>query len=233
MVNNWSSIIQDWVFPPTCLLCGDPGAKGLDLCAACIRALPYNDCACLRCALPLTDIELLCGDCQRKPPLFDSTLTLCRYEQPVSHLIRNLKFGADHACARTLGQLMADKLQALPGQPTVIIPTPLHPRRYRERGFNQSAEIASEIAKRLGIPLNLTACERVRNTPAQAGLTARERHRNLRQAFRVIHPGLPEHVAIVDDVITTGTTSQELARVLRKAGVKRIDVWALARVELG
>lgn len=159
-------------------------------------------------------------------------MALCHYQQPVSHLIQALKFGARHACARTLGLLMAEKLRKLQRTPAVIIPIPLHPLRYRERGFNQSAEIAAVIGRELTIPLNLSACQRVRHTPAQAGLSARERRKNLRQAFRVSAHSLPDSVAIVDDVVTTGTTVNELATALRKFGVTHIEVWTIARVEV-
>ncbi|MGI9213825.1 MAG: ComF family protein [Methylococcaceae bacterium] len=232
MVNNWKTIVQDWLYPPTCLLCGDPGAHGLDLCLPCMDSLPYNTLACSRCALPLTSRSehLLCGQCQQDPPAYDSAEAVFRYEQPVCHLIQALKFGGRHACARTLGLLLAERVSQQPEHPEVIVPVPLHPRRYWERGFNQSAEIATELSRHLGIPMDVHLATRIRHTPAQAGLSAKDRKLNLRKAFRIRTHRLPAHIAIVDDVVTTGTTVNELAAALRKAGVRQIAVWAVARV---
>ncbi|MEO6696465.1 MAG: phosphoribosyltransferase family protein, partial [Gammaproteobacteria bacterium] len=108
----------------------------------------------------------------------------------------------------------------------------LHRARLRQRGFNQSLEIARPLARRLNIPVDYQSCERVRNTSAQSLLPAGERHKNIKGAFRVTHPIAARHVAIVDDVMTTGHTVQELAATLRKSGVRRVDVWVLARASL-
>jgi ComF family protein len=229
-VNNWLSIIQDWFYPPTCLLCGDPGAAGRDLCRPCADSLPYNRTACIRCGLTLPfpqDSE--CGRCQRHPPAFHSTCALFRYEEPVRHLIHALKFGARYPCARLLGSLLADALSSLEDKPALLIPVPLHPSRYRERGFNQATEIARILSRRLQIPLDVTGCVRVRRTQPQAELAAEERARNIRKAFQIVGKPAVAHVAIVDDVVTTGATVNELARVLRAAGVRRVAVWACAR----
>jgi ComF family protein len=188
--------------------------------------------ACIRCALPLASPGdgLICGECQQTPPVYDQAVALFHYEQPVSHLIQTLKFGRRLAVARTLGRLLAERLQDHSPRPDVLLPVPLHPRRYRERGFNQSAEIAEALSRHLGIPMNTTLCTRIRQTPAQAGLSARARRGNLRGAFGVSKTRLPAHIAIIDDVVTTGTTVNELARTLRRAGVVYLQVWSLARV---
>jgi ComF family protein len=229
-VNNWPRIIQNWLYPPTCLLCDDPGQPGLDLCEPCARTLPYIAVACPRCAVPLAvSTPQVCGRCQKKSPVFDTAFAPLRYQEPVRHLIRSLKFGARYPAARLLGTLLAEALHDRPNRPEALIPVPLHRSRYRERGFNQAAEIARVVSRRLGIPLDLTSCTRIRTTPAQARLSAKERRENLRNAFAV-RPGLNyRHVAILDDVVTTGTTADELAKVLRKAGAERIEVWACAR----
>jgi len=124
---------------------------------------------------------------------------------------------------------MAEKLAALKEKPQAIVPVPLHPGRYRQRGFNQAIEIARTLSRRLDIPLDLHGCRRVRATAAQAKLSAEERRKNLRKAFSVRMPDERRHVAILDDVITTGATARELAGALRRAGVARVDVWACAR----
>ncbi|MGX2039081.1 ComF family protein [Methylocaldum sp. MU1018] len=229
-MNKWSNIIQDWLYPPTCLLCGDPGRAGIDLCPDCLRSLPYNAVACPRCALPLeSPAPQTCGSCQKKPPVFDAAFALFRYEEPVRHLIQSLKFGARYPCARLLGTLMAERLAALEEKPSVIVPVPLHRSRYRQRGFNQAIEIARTVSRRLHVPLDLNSCRRIRPTAAQTGLPAKQRRNNLRHAFAVEMPVEHRHAVILDDVMTTGATANELAGALRRAGVAKIDVWACAR----
>jgi ComF family protein len=230
IANKWPHIIQEWLYPPTCLLCGDPGSGGLDLCQPCADSLPYMAVACPRCALPLASpVPRLCGSCQNQPPAFDAAFALFRYEEPVRHLILSLKFGARYPCARLLGTLMAERLREHPAMPDALIPVPLHAHRYRKRGFNQAAETARTLSRLLDIPLDLKACRRIRATAAQARLPAKERRKNLSQAF-AIRPGIAyRNVAIVDDVVTTGTTVNELAGTLRQAGVERIEVWTCAR----
>ncbi len=229
-MNNWRGIIQHWLFPPICLLCGGSGCAGRDLCQACAYALPRNAPACLRCALPLPyPSDEPCGLCQKHPPAFDRSIALFRYEEPVRHLIHALKFHHQYACANLLGDLLADAVNAQAVKPEVIIPVPLHSSRYRERGFNQSLEIARILSRRLVIPLDYRSCIRIHATQAQTQLDAKERARNLKKAFAVVKPMPYAHVAILDDVVTTGATVNELAKTLRQAGVQRIDVWACAR----
>ena len=132
--------------------------------------------------------------------------------------------------ARLLGQLMA--LALLEGgarRPDVILPVPLHPRRLRERGYNQALELARPISAALGVRTDTVTCMRAAYTSAQVGLDDRERRRNVRGAFKVVRSPVASHMAILDDVVTTGSTVTELARVLRRAGVQRVDVWAVAR----
>lgn len=229
-VNEWPRIIQNWLYPPTCLLCGDPGRDGMDLCGACAASLPRLKAACLRCGTPLSGaVDLVCGACQRRPPPFLAVRSAFRYEEPVSHLICALKFGARHPCARLLGGLLADHLCDVEEKPEAILPVPLHSSRYRARGFNQSIEIARVVARRLEIPLDLHACRRIRATVAQSSLPANQRHENLRGAFAVRAGVAYRHVAILDDVMTTGATVTELSGTLLKAGVEKVEVWTCAR----
>jgi ComF family protein len=113
--------------------------------------------------------------------------------------------------------------------PEVLIPVPLHVHRLRQRGYNQALEIARHLSRQLQIPLDTYSCQRVLDTPHQQGLSATERKRNLKQAFRVNKPLGYRHVALIDDVMTTGTTLNILAALLRRQGVERIDNWCLAR----
>lgn len=221
------------LFPPTCVLCGAPGAGGRDLCAGCAAELPYNRRACARCALPLatpTSADTLCGSCQRRPPPFGRALAALRYETPIPTLIGGLKFRGRLNHARLLGQLLA---AAVPGRPSrmpqVLIPVPLHPERLARRGFNQSLEIARVVAHTLDLPVDTRCCRRVLHTPPQTGLDEPARRRNMRGAFAARTPWPWRRVAILDDVVTTGSTVSELALVLRRAGAESIEVWAVAR----
>ena len=229
-VYNWPGIIQNLLFPPTCLLCGDQGHEHLDLCQSCRNALPWLESACPRCGLPqASDTSQVCGACLRQPPPFDGMIALFRYEEPVRRLIQSLKFGARLPHARLLGSLLAERLDETTVWPEAIIPVPLHPSRYRERGFNQSLEIARWVSRHTRVPLAWHRAGRLRQTDAQARLHADERKANIRKAFTVNGPLPYRRIAILDDVVTTGATAGELARTLRRAGATRIDVWTCVR----
>jgi ComF family protein len=151
------------------------------------------------------------------------------HQGAIRHLIKALKFNADYKNARLLGLLLAEHLKQSTEKPDCLLPVPLHKARYRQRGFNQSIEIARHVAKELQIPLDLTSCQRNRDTPHQTGLPAKQRRKNLSNAFSLINPVKSDHVAILDDVMTTGSTTHELAKLLKKSGVRRVDVWVCAR----
>jgi ComF family protein len=145
-------------------------------------------------------------------------------------LVHQLKFRGKLQFGRLLGDLMADMLLSVhPEWPDILIPVPLHPSRLRERGFNQAQEIARPVARRLQLPLAARAVERQFSTAPQTGLPARIRRRNLRGAFRVRESFAGLKVALLDDVITTGSTVEELARVVVRAGALDVQVWAFAR----
>jgi ComF family protein len=148
----------------------------------------------------------------------------------MAYLIQAVKFQKRLPMARLLGTLLARHLVQLPDleRPQAIIPVPLHPRRMRERGFNQALELARPVADQLGIPL-LQCCRRVRDTPAQMTLDARQRSRNLKGAFACTSTPIPEHVTLVDDVMTTGHTLAELSHTLQQLGVKQVQAWICAR----
>ena len=244
MVYNWINIIQDYLLPPTCILCGNPGYDSRDICQYCYTHLPRNNLCCYRCGeileTPIT-APMLCGRCLSRQPAFDRTYAPFIHQGAIRHLIGTLKFGADYKNARLLGMLLAEHLTNLSrtdlhlpegcraGKPDLILPVPLHKSRYRQRGFNQAIEIGRTVAGKLQIPLDLTSCKRHRDTPHQTQLTAKKRRKNLKNAFSVIKPIHARHIAILDDVMTTGSTAHELAYVLKKAGVSRVDVWVCAR----
>jgi ComF family protein len=221
--------------PPVCTLCGGAGGhsagKPRDLCPACQAALSWAGSQCTRCAKPLsaTATEALCGHCQTQPPAFERCLSPFNYQAPLDRLLLGLKFNGQLAQARLLGELMADWLVSVVDVPPEhILPVPLHDTRLRERGFNQSLELARPIAKRFGLPLSTQAVRRIRATPPQSDLSRKQRLKNIKGAFEVRQP-LKGQVVIVDDVMTTGSTAHELARTLLDAGAERVEVWVCAR----
>ena len=232
-VNKWLEGANRWLFPPVCSLCGSPGEGGRDLCRGCAGDLPLVEVACLRCGAPLP-MAGVCGRCQRRPPAFDRAVAVCHYQPPLDALIKRLKFNGDLHLARLLGELLADRLSGeLSTVPEAIVPVPLHSRRLRERGFNQALELARPIARRLRLALDWRHVVRHRATDPQSDLPAKLRSRNIRGAFAV-QPGFSaQSVAIVDDVMTTGHTANELAATLRRAGVADISVWVCARAVFG
>jgi ComF family protein len=219
----------DRLWPAHCLACGERAGNG-DLCAACLRELPWNRCACPRCALPLPAPAPACGQCQRRPPPLTETRAAFLYAPPVDHLLPRLKFHRDLAAGRACALHMAEALADAP-RPDAVVPLPLHPARLRERGFDQALELARPLARALDLPLLDRALLRVRDTAPQSRLDAHARRRNLRRAFAV-RPGvpLPAHVTLVDDVMTTGATLHAAAETLLRAGVTRVDAWVCARV---
>lgn len=212
-----------------CALCGAAGTKTRDLCTHCQADLPSLETACLRCARPLSTTGT-CGACQQQAPPQDYALSAFRYEAPLDYLIVQLKFHGKLYLAPLLGELIAEYLeQRIHSLPEGIIPVPLHPSRLRERGFNQALELARPVAARLDLPIYHQAVQRRRNTAIQSQLSPQERKRNVRGAFALRGTFAMRHVAIIDDVLTTGHTVGELAKTLRRAGVQIIEVWTCAR----
>ncbi|MET0091690.1 MAG: ComF family protein [Candidatus Thiodiazotropha sp.] len=222
------------LFPQRCLLCGGPGDFFSRFCSDCYQELPFNHHACRRCALPLspgTPSDVLCGQCQKHAPSFDSAMTALRYEAPTRHLISALKFNQQLHLAPPLARLLIARLGRLDKPPDRILPVPLHTTRLRERGFNQAVELGRTVSRHYAIPLDLNSVVRTRNTRAQSDLKETDRQRNLRKAFRIQHPVRGLNLVILDDVITTAATVGELGRTLKQAGAGRVDVWAIARTE--
>jgi ComF family protein len=233
-IDNFRREFLDLLAPPRCHGCG-AGVRDVPLCAACAAALPWNERACRACALPLPGADLsrprACGACLTDAPPQDRSWAAFTYRPPVSQQIVSLKFRGQLAPAHVLGALMAQRLAARPEPlPELLVPVPLHVRRLRRRGYNQALEVGRELSRRLSIPLRTEAARRVRATQEQTRLDAAERRRNLRGAFEVAATVRGRHLALLDDVITTGTTAAELARAARAAGAARVEVWAVARV---
>ncbi len=228
MVYNWSINIQQ------CLLC-DELCDGHPLCGPCEAELPWLDGRCATCAVPLPTRGLVCGECQKRPPSYDHVEVPWRFAFPVDALITRFKHQARWPFGRLLGERLGLHLQhaftdGLP-QPDLLVPVPLARRRLRQRGFNQAQMLARWLGGALKLPVDEHLLERVVDTPPQQQLDAATRRRNLRQAFCVA-PGTDikgRHLALIDDVLTTGATAEALARLLKRAGAVRVDVYCLAR----
>lgn len=168
----------------------------------------------------------------QQPPPFDATFALFSYQPPITKLIMELKFHQRLVHARVLGELMASMLQQKYQSqplPSCIVPVPLHAKRLRERGYNQALELARPIAQQFKIPLDTNTCIRHKHTAAQAQLTQQTRRQNIKNAFKIQEDIKGKHIAVLDDVITTGQTISELCKTLRAAGAARIDVWCCAK----
>ena len=217
--------------PQSCLLCGTTGAVA-SLCPACAADLPLAAApACAVCALPLGDAQahgIACGACLRHPPSFDHTLAGFRYGFPVDRLLQAFKYSGELALAETLALPLARAVDSRP-RPDLLLPMPLHPLRLRERGFNQALEIARPLAHWLKLPLQADGCRRIRDTASQAGMKWKERQRNVRGAFACDLDLNGKRVAVLDDVMTTGATLNEISRVLKARGAAEVSAWVVAR----
>jgi ComF family protein len=228
MVNNWSLISH--LIGAHCPLCHAPGAG---LCVDCHSALPRNNHACPRCALPLPDdaaAGTLCAGCQTAPPDFDRAHVPLRYEWPVDDLVSAFKYRHRLAIGRLLGDLLADRVSRIPQyeRPKLLLPVPMHARGLRDRGFNQATELTRRVAARCRIAWSPYLVQRIRQGDHQQALGRKARRSNLKGAF-VCHERPPAHVAVVDDVLTTGATASAVSRALHAAGAETVEVWAVAR----
>jgi ComF family protein len=240
-INKIQGLIKTWVLPFTCVLCSRSADREQDLCSACLKDLPIITQSCARCANkilfePSLNEKLYCGSCLKNPPPFSATHALFTYEEPIISLILDLKFKQQLSSARILGELMADKIRGewytKKPLPDCLLPLPWHRERLKERGFNQALELARPISKALQLTIETQAVERIENTAPQTQLPAEKRKINLKNAFRVDASLRGQTIAILDDVMTTGSTVTALTEALLKAGVKQIEIWCCARARL-
>ena len=237
MRSFWSQLVAfagDTLLAPACVLCGVEAA-GARLCVECARMLERNDRACARCAEPLPLPTPLCGKCLQRLPAFDAAWAGYLYRAPFDHLVQRLKFNNTLAVGRAL---LPDWSTALRSHlsaraeppPQALIPIPLHRSRLRQRGYNQALELARDLGRELGLPVSAAALTRVRATAPMPGLDLTTRRRNVRGAFAVAaETAIPNRVALIDDVMTSGATLNEAAKVLKRAGVDWVEVWVLSR----
>lgn len=226
MLNNWLQKVQGWAWPRSCLLCGDPVRGEPHFCPGCARALPWHGPHCQRCGNALPVSADTCGTCQQQHFAFDQVHACFDYRAPIDTLVQRLKYGGKLSLARALGETWSSRAA---GDVDLLVPMPLHVSRLRERGFNQSLEIAHPLADRLDLRLAPDALARVRPTAPQAGLAPAQRARNVRDAFKANQEVRDLRIALVDDVMTTGQTAHAAAQALLRGGAKSVAVWVLAR----
>jgi ComF family protein len=223
------------LLPPHCVLCSRPVTDVIrNICLDCEQDLPILPDSCVKCAQSLARFGTqVCDTCLRRPPPFDYTYAMFPYKQPITHLITGLKFQHKLAYAQALGELLAKTISTdwyyEKPLPDVIIPMPLHPLRLRERGFNQSLEIARPLSDKLKITIDYLGTQRIRHTARQTKLSAKERRHNVAGAFHISANYKDQHIAVIDDVITTGKTIAAFCQLLRKQQPRQIDVWCCAR----
>jgi ComF family protein len=225
--------VLDFALPPRCGGCGTIVDEVDSFCADCWRKLEFlGPAGCARCGLPLraTDVET-CAVCLAKPPRLDRIRAAVAYDDISRSIAMRLKYGRKVALARTMSRYMQPLVGELPSG-ALVVPVPLHRLRQWSRGFNQSAIIARELSRRTGLAVAVDALRRTRRTPPLKGLNRRQRRRTVAGAFR-IGPGAELHgltIVLIDDVLTTGSTANACARVLKRAGAARVDLICWARV---
>ncbi len=223
-------------FPYHCIICNDKANRELDLCMECETFLPWLKNACISCAIPLAfQGQSVCGACLKTPLPFHKLCVFFSYTEIIKKWVIGLKFQQQLVYAKIFGTLLAEKISSRYQSeqlPDRIIPVPLHKKRLNERGFNQAIELARPISKKLNIPIEYKKCQRVINTASQSKLPSNQRSNNVKNAFFAHQDLAQQHIALLDDVMTTGHTFIEISRALYDVGVKRIDVWCCARTYL-
>lgn len=237
----------DTLFPAKCLLCSMPqnqrhlndqlndklsSSKGY-ICHHCQLSLPEIHTACSKCCTPLNTDSELCGICIKQERYWQQCTSAFAYTQPIPHLIHQFKYQNKIELIDFFAQSMINSVdETLITPPELLLPVPIHPKRFAKRGYNQSSQLAKQTSLLTGIPY-INAFIKNKETPQQASLDKKSREKTLKDNFSIKKRFLPlikdKHLVIIDDVVTTGATSSELARMLKKAHAKRVDVWCIAR----
>lgn len=232
MLKQWTSITQMLHLPSPCLLCGHYQRYQSSICKPCQALFNTIEFACIICAMPLPDDTFpYCGACCQKKPAIDKTTAPYYFEDPLRQVLHAFKYHQALFLSQKIAQLMLEKVPIDLNQTQCLIPVPLHQKRFCTRGYNQAALLARILAKSLRLPCELQLCQKITDTRPQASLNAVERQHNVKRAF-VVKPTAYRHVTLVDDLITTGSTVNELATRLKQQGVEEVHVWCLARAVL-
>jgi len=239
-LQHWLHFLVKIILPYQCVLCLEISDQRRDLCRQCQKELPTPLNTCQQCGVAFSTSNSLihrrCGQCISHSPNFDHAIVGFDYQTPIDGWLRQFKFHKKGLYARILAEIFLEKLVRVfetdpENRPQALVAMPLHWRRLAQRGFNQAYVIAKYLSRQLGVPIIKTSSvTRIKYTKAQSSLNLDSRKRNVQKAFSVQKLTQIEHVAIVDDIITTGNTVNELSKQLKIAGVHRISVWAIARV---
>jgi ComF family protein len=233
-MNNWLKINQklnvsnliSLLFKQNCILCASATDLAHSLCHDCVESLPYAPkLSCPQCGLESQGE--ICGSCLKNEPHYDFTHALFSYAYPIDAILQHYKYNNALYLSHTFGHLLAEKIINFDSD--IMMAMPLHPTRIKTRGFNQSLEVAKIIAKQFNIQLDTTSCQRIKNTPPQASLALKERAQNMKGAFACNANFKGKHIALVDDVMTTGASLNELAKTLKLAGAAKVSCYILAR----
>lgn len=241
MLGSVTAYLADLLFPLSCKVCGVHMRSGETpgLCERCWGTIRFLDGPCCpRCGKPFASEAALshspdhqCGDCRERPPKYNRAISAAVYENALAEAIHLFKYSKKANWSRPLGRLLHTRISDF-AKLDVILPVPLHPKRLRQREFNQSLLLAKEVSLASGIPLQVDNLRRMRWTQPQIELNGDERRKNVREAFEVIRPDRVQDrsVLLIDDVYTTGATVNECARVLKRAGAKAVNVLTVARM---
>lgn len=248
---NLLNKIETWLLPYCCIVCNKLSDQTKDICTNCQHELPWVSHCCIQCGISYEHKKtnnLHCGQCTKNKPSFDFTITAFEYQDQISSLITQFKFKRELTYGRVLAELLAtiitqkyieapesstihtsNTVKSLYNLPEVIVPAPLHWWRQTSRGFNQASIIAKILSKQLSIPINNQLIKRKKLTKPQKSLKLKQRKQNVHGAFALKKKLDYQHIALVDDVMTTGNTVNSIAKLLKQHGVKTVTVWALAR----
>jgi len=229
MRQKLASIAQTLRLPALCVLCNQFHKNHLAVCSDCVRFItPIGPC-CQYCAHPLSENKSnpICGKCIKKKPHFDKAYIAYQFEEPLRELLHQFKYHNGLHLKSFLAHLMLHALkETTPNQ--CLIPVPMHAHKLKQRGFNQAALLTQYLAKKLKLPYDLGSCKKIINTAPQASLNGEQRKNNLKNAF-TIKPIPYENVILIDDLLTTGNTANELALTLKKSGIKQVSLCCCAR----
>ena len=222
------------LFPGICMLCRRRSQRDIDLCRECEFACAANSSACKRCAepLPATAPQDVCGTCIATPPPWIETVAPFIYAQPLAQMVEGLKFGNGLLQARTLGALLAPRLQARYANnrlPDALVPLPLTRKRRRQRGFNQAELLANVVGRSLGLPRDRRFLVRIKDSPPQRSLARAARLRNVRGVFATRRQPAARRLALIDDVTTTGATVRAATQAMLDGGATEVHVWTVAK----
>jgi ComF family protein len=227
--SNWLKTFINLLTPRYCMLCSDKTAQPYNLCLGCKADLPWITHHCHGCAIPLNNPDVTrCGPCSAMSKAFTQTICPFRYSSPIDTWIKKLKFNQNFNVGRILAHCLSEAIQKIQPSIDVIIPVPLHTRRWIKRGYNQAHCISKRVSKLLEIPHDTNIVTRTLQTPPQVGLKKKERIKNVKNNF-TFKACKYNTVVIIDDVMTTSATVNEIAKGLQNNGAKNVIIGCLSR----